>query len=395
MKIYYLLLICISFFISNQGFTQTLSTRDKEALRYEAGAFVKEFELLLNNISSDESSRLERNIIIENSFRSTGNQIFFNDEVIIEDDVNPNNYNHEKVTDLAVEKYLRNFDLFYKKQQYKTIKFSDFYVSEVKEGSYIYVEVYYTSILKGNHSNYNLSYKETSRVATIIASKKGRKWDLKIASIVFYDPNKHSVLFDLENDPLDLNAIELNTETLENNISENDIINQNLKNNSQTEIQETTNKNIGIEAGLLLAYESAINKPGIGIHFILSPKGQNLSMYTELRYLFSEKYIVSSQDLSLNRFDLSLGGLYSFSNNPIQPFAIGGINLVRSALNTSKIDLDESPNSSALGFELGGGIFYKKSLRSPFHYHTRLSYITGKASRMLIQVGVNYQFNLK
>ena len=399
MKIHYLLTLFISLITIPSAFTQSLTSKEKEALRYEAGAFVKELELLLNNISNDESSRLERNTVIENSFNSIGNQIFFNEKVVIEDDITPSHYNYENVVDLTVEKYLKNFDLFYKKQQYKSVKFSDFYVSDVKEGSYIYLEVYFKSLFKGNHVNYDLTYKTTSRVATIIATQSGKKWDLKIASIVFYNPEKHRVLFDLEKDPLEINAIELDTETPTKTINEDDI-----ERKQQEEIVKNTESSSNTNgmyyfAGVRLAYESNINKPGIGLALKAKPFDENYAFYLEMRYLFSESTqdTINSQEFIVNRFDVSLGATYEFNTNleTIKPFVLGGVNYTQSVLSATESNFEEAPKASASGIELGGGISYQKTPNHPLSYQSRISYITGKASRFLIQVGVNYKINQK
>ncbi|UZR96059.1 hypothetical protein [Chondrinema litorale] len=397
MKIHYLLTLFISLLTIPSAFTQSLTSKEKESLRYEAGAFVKELELLLNNISNDESSRLERNTVIENSFSSIGNQIFFNEKVIIEDDITPSHYNFENVVDLTVEKYLRNFDLFYKKQEYKSIKFSDFYVSDVKEGSYIYLEVYFKSLFRGSHVNYDLAYKSTSRVATIIATQSGKKWDLKIASIVFYDPDKHRVLFDLEKDPLEINAIELDIETPSKAISEEDIERKTQEETVKNEVSSTNG--MSFFAGICLAYESNINKPGLGLSLQAKPDNKNYAFYLEWRYLFSESTqdTINLQEYIVNRFDISIGATYEFktSINTFKPFVVGGINYTQSILRATESNFEEAPKASASGIELGGGISYKKSPNHPLNFNSRISYITGKASRFLIQFGVNYKINQK
>ncbi|UZR92603.1 hypothetical protein [Chondrinema litorale] len=174
-------------------YSQQLDDKEKKIIQYEAEMFIKEYQLLLNTIISSSLNRLEVEEIILNSYTQTGNRIFLNEEVIVEDDIDPSYFNASRVKDVKVSKYLNDLDLFYSKSNFPTIEFSEMLSSEVKQKAYIYVEVYFKSKFGGNHNTINNPYQDTERIATIVATKNLREdvWEMSIASIVFYNPKIH------------------------------------------------------------------------------------------------------------------------------------------------------------------------------------------------------------
>jgi|GEM_PF-4234801 len=178
--------------------SQNLTELDKQTIKFEAEQFLQEYQLLLNNLNSPALSRYEVKTLMENSYIESPNQIFLDANVILEDDVNPTNTNKKKqnVKDVTIDKYLNDLDIFYEKSITPTIEFSEVASSEVKQKEYIYLEVYFKSWFKGKHNVNKTTYQPTERVATIIATKSGEydKWEMSIASIVFYTPEKHASL---------------------------------------------------------------------------------------------------------------------------------------------------------------------------------------------------------
>ena len=192
MRHYKFLISLFLFFIFSHVYAQNeLTERDRNIIQYDATLFIEELELLLNTLSTPRLSRFERDEIIRNSFSGGVNQIFQNSLVIMEDDINPESLYTEKERDLSVERYLKDLDLFYSKYDSATIHFFDSLASPVKQKDYIYVEVYFKSIFNGKHTISNKPYKTTERVATIIATKRDEKWEMKIASVVYYNPIEH------------------------------------------------------------------------------------------------------------------------------------------------------------------------------------------------------------
>lgn|GEM_PF-2417873 len=387
MKQKYYHFILLVFFSITKLYAQPLSTRDNNILRYEAGAFVLEFELLLNNLSNNGSAKFERDLIIENSFTSTGNQIFLNKDVIIEDDINPNNFNYKKVKDLYVEKYLRNFDIFYKKQAQKTIRFSDIYVSEVKQGDYIYLEVFFQSNFSGSHLTYRETYQQTSRVATIIANREGRLWKLRIASIVFYNPKKHSKLFNLKN---------TKEELIQDNKTPQRIIEEN---NFKRKVQaankiEKPLQVWNLATGVFMTYESNVGRPGVGASIQLNKNQSRLISELELRYIFRERYNISDTTFTINR--IALGGTLQYAlskeDNNFIPFLALGFNYLSSTLRRNDTT-DERAGANALGAVIGGGVRYNRKENDKLFYKSKITYITGKAQRIYLEVGVGIKLN--
>lgn len=387
MKQKYFYFILLVFLSCIKLYAQPLSTRDNNILRYEAGAFVLELELLLNNLSNSGSAKFERDLIIENSFTATGNQIFLNKDVIIEDDINPNNFNYKIVKDLYVEKYLINFDIFYKKQAQKSIKFSDIYVSEVKQGEYIYLEVFFQSKFSGSHLTYRETYQQTSRVATIIANREGRLWKLRIASIVFYNPKKHSKLFNLKNTEEGL---------IQDNKTPQKILEEN-KINQRVPISRKvvkTSQEWDLAAGFFLSYESNIGRPGIGTSFQINQKQSRYTTELELRYIFSERFNISDTIFTINR--MALGGTFQYTlskdNNNFIPFFALGFNYLSSTLKRNETT-DRNASANALGAVIGGGIRYNRKPNDKLFYKSKITYITGKAQRIYLEVGVGIRLD--
>jgi hypothetical protein len=354
-------------------------------LRYEAGAFVMELELLLNNLSSDESAKFERDRIINNSYSSSGNHIFLNEDVIIEDDINPNNFNYKKVTDFYVDKYLRNFDIFYKKQPEKSIRFSDIYVSEVKQGDYIYLEVFYQSKFDGSHLTYKERYQQTSRIATIIANRKEKGWELRIASIVFYNPKKHSQLFNLRS------TIDNKTETVEEEVEEKP---EQVTTNQKSKKNKTAINDWLITASGSLTFDSNINKPGLGASFQIQPIDNRYGASLSIRYIFRENFSIGDTLFTVNR--TAIGALlhYSITNNStgFLPYISFGLDYLSSTLKQNDF-VPSKAGANALGLVLGGGMKFYRKPDDRLFYRSSISLISGKVQRMYLEVGLGFVLN--
>ncbi len=383
MKEKLLIFLCCFVAIQLSIHAQELTQRDKNILRYEAGAFVKEFELLLNNLSNEEAAKFERDLIIRNSFTNSGNQIFSNPDVIIEDDINPNHFNYRRVQDLYVEKYLRNFDIFYKKQADKSVFFTNIYVSEVKQGEYTYVEVFFNSKLNGTHLTYKEPYQQTSRIATIIANRNGKVWDLKIASIVFYNPKEHRKLFNFNSS----SQSKIDNITV---LPPSNTASEKIENTSPS-ITSKEKKQWDIAAMVNTSFESSINRIGIGSTLKAGIRKSRMSYGINGRYLFTENLNTADTTYSVNRASLSTLVFYKImkAEQGLVPYANFGINYLSSWTNKNNL-LRENLSSAALGALVGAGIRYSKKRESKLFFDTRLAVITGKASRFYLGVGLGY-----
>ncbi|GAB3925998.1 tetratricopeptide repeat protein [Larkinella terrae] len=168
---------------------QDLTTRDNEEVRLLARRKVERgLYDLLNVLSQEDLNEFERNTLISESFTQGPNQLFYNGDVIVEDDVNPERTSAASVLDLSVEKYLANFDFLYRKSAGSSIQFSNFKVSNLKKGNSLYVKVFYTSLFKEKHKQIATPYVPVRRIAEVRADLVGKKWSLLITRLAFFTP---------------------------------------------------------------------------------------------------------------------------------------------------------------------------------------------------------------
>jgi tetratricopeptide (TPR) repeat protein len=165
--------------------------RDSDEIKRQAKRKIeKGLSDLLNALTFDDLTEAERQGISADSYKAGGsNQLFFNTDVIVEDDLLPVRKT-EGVFDLKVDKYLANLDLFYAKSTDRTIEISDVTVSNLKKSEYYYVKVYFTSLFKGSHKQQpGVAYKPVKRVAEVRAEQKGKKWVTFISLLAFAKPD--------------------------------------------------------------------------------------------------------------------------------------------------------------------------------------------------------------
>lgn len=160
---------------------------------------------LLNTLTFDELGEFERRSIVEDSYNTSPNQIFYSDKVIVEDDLDPRREPGTPPLDLTISKYLSNFDLFYPKSEEQTIHFTDLRVSGLKKSDYYYVKVYYTSKFDLRHKQADSVFEPAERVAEVRAERSDKKWVVYITRLAFTSEN------DIQNPAL--NDMELAPET--------------------------------------------------------------------------------------------------------------------------------------------------------------------------------------
>ncbi|MBT32725.1 MAG: hypothetical protein CMO01_23950 [Thalassobius sp.] len=373
------LLLLISGF---RSYAQTeLTEKDKNIIQYDATIFINELEVLLNTLSSPMLSRFERDEIIKNSFSGSVNQIFQNAQVVIEDDINPENLYKTREQDLAVERYLKDLDLFYSKSDSATIHFSNAIASPVQQKAYIYVEVYYKSKFNGAHTISSKPYKTTERVATIIATKKNDSWEMKIASIVYYNAKEHPFVEEARAAALKQKEEE-NRKANENNNSIEMIptitINEDAeKNNSLSNIQVAPFLGVASNIGFTIGAK--------GRYMFL----ENLGVQAGLNYFLptNDEHAnnISSQK---SGWEFELNGVYNFNTTlPVNFYALAGINFMRNKASFSFTDPDADTtstsfpdplSSTSFGINLGAGVDYPISEKIiPF---AELKYFLGDQS---------------
>ncbi|KAB7728387.1 hypothetical protein F5984_18620 [Rudanella paleaurantiibacter] len=162
-----------------------LSKSDQAEIRNMARKQIENLRALLNTITFSDVSEFERDAVIKNSFLPNANQIFLNDGVIVEDDINPENTGAGKPADVPIEKYLRNLDLFYTKTEGFSIDFTEVIPRNVQNGAVPYLQVYFVSTFKSQHNQIAKPYQPTRRVAEFRAERVGKGWSVMITRLAF------------------------------------------------------------------------------------------------------------------------------------------------------------------------------------------------------------------
>ncbi|MEM1136749.1 MAG: tetratricopeptide repeat protein, partial [Bacteroidota bacterium] len=216
-------LICVLEGTSLPIAAQELSNRDKKEIRVRAELLVNEFQELLNLISNTDMYPSEVEEIIQNSYSNSANKLFFDDNVIIEDDLFPDNLHDKQRKNLDVKTYLKNFDLLYETSHSPSVGFSDIQVSKVQEGEYVFVQVYFKSLFKNKNIKSETAYDITERIAELKAVyQENGKWKTEIVSISFFEPNNPITLPTSEDLALD-EVINHNQTPTDNMVANNEI----------------------------------------------------------------------------------------------------------------------------------------------------------------------------
>ena len=183
----FVLLIClVCIRPATSGTTDSLTTRDSQEIIHLAKRKVeKGLSDLLNTVAFEDLGEFERKALRTDSYGNSVNKLFYDEKVIIEDDVNPEHASAKTSADLTVERYLADFELFYPKSIDRTISFTDFEVSNVKKSEYYYVKVYFKSAFSGQHTQIKVPYRQVHRVAEVRAERKGKKWLTYITRVGF------------------------------------------------------------------------------------------------------------------------------------------------------------------------------------------------------------------
>lgn len=162
---------------------------------------------LLNEIANKENDDADIKNIIQESHSGSRLKIFAKPDIIVEDDINPNNNSFVNVSDSKLQKYLDDFDLYYTKSDDKSVNFSEVRVSNIKKSNdgknQLYVNVYYISYLRNKSKAYtDKEYMPTSRVANIRVEKNpsDNQWTGYIQGISFV--NQEDTLNDYVSDIL-------------------------------------------------------------------------------------------------------------------------------------------------------------------------------------------------
>jgi len=378
---------------------QSLTEKDKTRIKYEAKEFITELEILMNMIATPGLSKYDRDLIKANSYQSSANQIFLNDKVIIEDDINPENYRYGSgVKDLQVPRYLNDLDLFYRKSDEKSIVFSDMKTSDVKKKEYIFLEVYFESRFKGRHLTIDQKYQPTKRVATIIAKKEGRNWKMLIGSIVHYDPSKHDFV-EAKEKPLVVNNKKTNKDP-------------NVKVVSREEIEPIPNEVPRIRERIF----SLGANLGYGFVFNQASIGANAQVYvadyltTDLMFNYFASQKIDGTSEKRWSIDTNMSYVFEIDGADKIPYVITGLNFLRfnrtEEISNPDFEPDEdnddgdnprtiteSDRNTFVGFNIGAGMEFIS--QKNMVYFGQVKYTTGEQNHFLLTVGFRFKFKTK
>lgn len=183
------LLLSLSLVFSSTGFSQQYTLRDQQEIAYQARLTLNLYKDLLNVLSyKDLATESEIKELIRNSYSPSGSQLFYSEAAIIEDNIRPSNLLSGQAQDKTIHDYLSYFDLAYEKSDQETIEFYAIEASGLKYSSYLYLQLKYTCLFKGEHKEDNTPYRAVERLAEFRVEKQGNKWKTYISSIVYYDP---------------------------------------------------------------------------------------------------------------------------------------------------------------------------------------------------------------
>ena len=169
----------------------SLIKRRNDQILFQAKNQIDNLRGLLNTLTFESTTEPESNSLILNSYLPNPNQIFYNDGVVVEDDIDPNHTSSENVTDLPIERYLQNMALFYTKTDGESINFSHIITSPIQEGKeYPYVKVFFTQTFVSKHNQINIPYRPVERVAELRAEIVDNKWRVFITRLAFLQPGE-------------------------------------------------------------------------------------------------------------------------------------------------------------------------------------------------------------
>ena len=167
-----------------------ISAGNAHEIAYQSVLIVQTFESVLNSITFNDNTATELQSYISNSFTPGKRfRIFYSNNVIIEDDLDPK-FDLGKTKDIAADKYLNEFDLNYEKTPDASISFSNFVVSDIKRKDYIYVNIKFDETFKSKYKPEGTKYTLRHRIAEVRAERNGKKnWEAYIVGIRYYDPS--------------------------------------------------------------------------------------------------------------------------------------------------------------------------------------------------------------
>lgn len=136
-----------------------------------------------------EVSYKERKALVETSYQPGPSQLFLNENVLVEDDIDPahtDTSDPKNIISRFVGVYLHGFALRAVGNSAESVRFTGIKAGPVEWNNRRWeVQVTFTSLFGGTYKPTGTPYKPIERVATIWADKSSGKWALQITQVAF------------------------------------------------------------------------------------------------------------------------------------------------------------------------------------------------------------------
>ena len=167
-----------------------LSARDVAEVKALAGKHIElDLARLYRVLTFAEVSYKERKALVETSYQPGPSQLFLNENVLVEDDIDPAHTDTSTPTTIIsrfVGVYLHGFALRAVPNSAESVRFSAIKTGPVEWNNRRWeVQVTFTSLFGGTYKPTGTAYKPVERVATLWADKGSGKWILQITQLAF------------------------------------------------------------------------------------------------------------------------------------------------------------------------------------------------------------------
>ncbi len=207
--------LIILFFTAVNAFGQgvLITCEDTITIRYRAENRIQDLQRRMNFITDASTSKLDFDESYSTAVKGQS-RLFYNDSVIISNDLDPQSISSGKWNDnLYVKNYLNQLYSTYTRNEEgdPTIFFSNIRTTHLKRTSYYYVNVYFDCEYKSTYKPTGQSYPKFSRVAELKVEPIGKtgngknEWAVTINSISFARPGAFES--DLQNEVTDITGV--------------------------------------------------------------------------------------------------------------------------------------------------------------------------------------------
>ncbi len=194
-----------------------LNERDVRLISIAARKRLELFNQLLNELSSRDNTEFDKKALISKSYLPGDSQIFRDDLVLVDDDVNPAFTKAGNAAQPTIDEYLKIFDLGYAKvTTTNTIDFKPLQIRPpVQTGRGVFVKVFFISMFKGRHRTIQQPYQTIERVMEMQAERAGNDWQVRVVRLGFILPGEDNKLLAQAKTP----AAENGRPSIPNNLS--------------------------------------------------------------------------------------------------------------------------------------------------------------------------------